>query len=139
MREYKFRAAIRSSIGRRHLLTSDRLLGLAVAASPFLFATAVLAESSRVVSTNPVPIRELILAGVAIGVEIALFISIPIYLRSRRRKKIRSRIRVVYDSRLDRRSRIFRPAAGHRTVSGRSIGSPVPMRLRTGMSDELQE
>ena len=138
MREYKFRAAVRASIGKRPL-ASNRWLALAVAATPLLFATAAFAESSVVTSVGPVPIRDLTLAGVVVAIQIALFISIPIYLHARRRKSIRSRIRILYDSRLDKRSRPSYLAGGIRTASGRLIAFPIVMHLRAGGSDELHK
>ena len=45
--------------------------------------------------------RDLVLSVIAVGVELALFILIPIYVRSRQRAKIRSRIRILYDSRFE--------------------------------------
>ena len=50
------------------------------------------------------------LAVILLAVEIALFISIPIYLRARRLEKIRSHIHIRYDSRLDSGSGIVRLA-----------------------------
>ena len=45
--------------------------------------------------------RDFVLSVIGVGVELALFLLIAIYLRSRRRAKIRSRIRILYDSRLE--------------------------------------
>ena len=137
-REYKFRAAVRALLGKRRS-NSSRWLALAVAATPLLFATAAFAESSAVTSVGQVPVRDLILAGVVVAIEIALFISIPIYLRARRRKSISSRIRILYDSRLDKRSRPSYLAGGIRTASGRSIAFPIVMHLRADGSDELHK
>ena len=72
------------------------LTKMAIAASPSTFPMGVSGFASASPST-----RDLVLSVIAVGVELALFILIPIYLRSRRRAKIRSRIRILYDSRLE--------------------------------------
>ena len=43
--------------------------------------------------------HDLLATWIAVGAEVALFVLIPIYLRARWRREIRSRIRILYDSR----------------------------------------
>ncbi len=75
---------------------SQWLTRMAIAASPSTYAMGGFGS----VSANP-STRDVVLSVIAVGIELALFILIPIYLRSRRRAKIRSRIRILYDSRLE--------------------------------------
>jgi hypothetical protein len=96
---------------------------MAIAASPSIYPMG----ASGSVSVSP-PTRDLVLSGIAVGVELTLFILIPICLRSRRRAKIRSRIRILYDSRL--RPALVMRVAQTRTVSPllrptKSSGRPV--------------
>jgi hypothetical protein len=72
------------------------LTRMAIAASPSTYTMGVFASGSANPST-----RDLVLSFIAVGVELALFILVPIYVRSRQREKIRSRIRILYDSRFD--------------------------------------
>jgi hypothetical protein len=51
--------------------------------------------------------HEMLATWIALGAEVSLFVLIPIYLRARWRREIRSRIRILYDS---RRPEDFRPA-----------------------------
>ncbi len=48
---------------------------------------------------NAVSAQDGLLTAVALTVEIALFVLVPIYLRARRRARIRSAIHISYDSR----------------------------------------
>jgi hypothetical protein len=75
---------------------SHWLTRMAIAASPPIYPMGVFASESASPSTH-----DLVLSLIAVGVELALFILIPIYLRSRQRAKIRSRIRILYDSRFE--------------------------------------
>jgi hypothetical protein len=43
--------------------------------------------------------HEMLATWIALGAEVSLFVAIPIYLRARWRREIRSRIRILYDSR----------------------------------------
>jgi hypothetical protein len=43
--------------------------------------------------------HELLATWIALGVEVSLFVLIPIYLHARWRREIRDRIRILYDSR----------------------------------------
>lgn len=69
------------------------------------------------------------LIGLLLASEIALFIAVPVYLRARRRKKLRSHIHIWYDSRRDRQSRIFRLMEGGRVRQKQSMRSSLPMRM----------
>jgi hypothetical protein len=91
---------------------SHWLARMAIAASPSTFAMGVFGSGSASSST-----RDLVLSLIAVGVELALFILIPIYVRSRQRAKIWSRIRILYDSR-------FEPALAMR-VAQIPTGSPL--------------
>ena len=73
---------------------SQCLPRMAIAASPSTYTMGVFASGSVSPST-----RDVVLSFIAVGVELALFILIPIYVRSRQAAKIRSRIRILYDSR----------------------------------------
>jgi hypothetical protein len=75
---------------------SQWLTRMAIAASPSTYTMGVFASGSASPST-----RDVVLSFIAVGVELALFILIPIYVRSRQRAKIRSRIRILSDSRLE--------------------------------------
>jgi hypothetical protein len=101
---------------RRNILNgipvSQWLTRMAIAASPSTYAMGGFGS----VSANP-STRDVVLSVIAVGIELALFILIPIYLRSRRRAKIRSRIRILYDSRLE-------PALAMRVAQTRSA-SPL--------------
>lgn len=72
------------------------LTRMAIAAGPSTYTVGGFALGSVSPST-----RDVVLSFIAVGVELALFILIPIYVRSRQREKIRSRIRILYDSRFD--------------------------------------
>jgi hypothetical protein len=85
---------------------------MTIAANPSIYPKGAFGS----VSASP-PIRDLVLSGIAVGVQLTLFILIPIYLRSRRRAKIRSDIRILYDSRL-------RPAPAMRVAQTRTL-SPL--------------
>ena len=91
---------------------SQWLTRMAIAASPSTYTMGLFASGSASPST-----RDLMLSVTAVGVELALFILIPIYVRSRRRAKIRSRIRILYDSR-------FEPALAMRVAQTRAA-SPL--------------
>src|SRR5215472_7484179 len=95
---------------------SQWLTRMAVAASPSTYAMGVFGSGSASPST-----RDLVLSVIAVGVELALFILIPIYWRSRQRAKIRSRIRILYDSR-------FEPALATRVAQSRT---PSPLLRAT--------
>ena len=73
---------------------SQWLTRLALAASPSTYTVGMFGPGSA----SPLT-RDLVLSLIAVGVELTLFILIPVYARSRRRAKIRSRIRILYDSR----------------------------------------
>jgi hypothetical protein len=75
---------------------SQWLTRMAIAAGPSTHTMGVFASGSVSPST-----RDVVLSFIAVGVELALFILIPIYVRSRQRAKIRSRIRILYDSRVE--------------------------------------
>jgi hypothetical protein len=75
---------------------SQWLTRMAIAAGPSTHTMGVFASGSVSPST-----RDFVLSFIAVGVELALFILIPIYVRSRQRAKIRSRIRILYDSRVE--------------------------------------
>jgi hypothetical protein len=75
---------------------SQWLTRMAIAAGPSTYTMGVFASGSVSPST-----RDVVLSFIAVGVELALFILIPTYVRSRQREKIRSRIRILYDSRFD--------------------------------------
>jgi hypothetical protein len=75
---------------------SQWLTRMAIAAGPSTYTMGVFAPGSVSPST-----RDVVLSFIAVGVELALFILIPIYVRSRQREKIRSRIRILYDSRFE--------------------------------------
>jgi hypothetical protein len=75
---------------------SHWLTRMATAGGPSPYTTGMFGS----VSASPWS-RDLVLSVIGVGVELALFILVPIYLRSRRRAKIRSRIRILYDSRLE--------------------------------------
>ena len=75
---------------------SQWLTRMAIAASPSAYTMGVFGSGSASPST-----RDLVLSFIAVGVELALFILIPIYVRSRQRAKIRSSIRILYDSRFE--------------------------------------
>jgi len=75
---------------------SHWLTRMAIAVSPSTYTMEVFGSGSASPST-----RDLVLSVIAVGVELALFFLIPIYVRSRQRAKIRSRIRIFYDSRLE--------------------------------------
>ena len=74
---------------------SQWLTRMAIAAGP---STYTMGFASGSVSPST---RDVVLSFIAVGVELALFILIPIYVRSRQREKIRSRIRILYDSRFE--------------------------------------
>ncbi|MGC1676737.1 MAG: hypothetical protein WA740_04310 [Candidatus Binataceae bacterium] len=96
MRGYQLAAAILNWV--QH--TSPWMQGPAIVVSRSALATTgILAGSSGSASARGPSAHDLFLTAVALTIEIALFISIPIYLRARRRDKIRSRIRILYDSR----------------------------------------
>jgi len=92
------------------------LTRLAIAPSPSIYAMGVLGSGSANPST-----RDLVLSVIAVGVELALFILIPIWVRSRQHAKIRSRIRILYDSR-------FEPALAMRVAQART---PSPLLRAT--------
>lgn len=75
---------------------SQWLTRMAIAAGPSTYTMGVFAPGSVSPSTHDV-----VLSFIAVGVELALFILIPIYVRSRQRENIRSRIRILYDSRFE--------------------------------------
>jgi hypothetical protein len=102
-----FAATFFNGIYPSHWLTT-----MATAGSPSTYTMAVFGSVSGSPGT-----RDLVLSVIGVGVELALFILIPIYMRSRRRAKIRSRIRVLYDSRLE-------PSLATRVAQTR-IASPV--------------
>jgi len=91
---------------------SHWLTRMATAGSPSTYTMGVFGS----VSASPWT-RDLVLSVIGVGVELALFILIPIYVRSRRHAKIRSRIRILYDSRLE-------PALAMRVAQTRTA-SPV--------------
>ena len=90
---------------------SQWLTRMAIAAGP---STYTMGFSSGSVSPST---RDVVLSFIAVGVELALFILIPIYVRWRQRAKIRSRIRILYDSR-------FEPALAMRGAQTRAA-SPL--------------
>jgi hypothetical protein len=75
---------------------SQWLTRMAIAAGPSTYTMGVFASGSVSPST-----RDVVLSFIAVGVELALFILIPIYVRSKKRAKIRSRMRILYDSRVE--------------------------------------
>jgi len=56
---------------------------------------------SSVGAADAVSAHDAMMTILALGIEIAFFILIPIYLRARRRKELRSAIRIRYDSRCE--------------------------------------
>lgn len=88
------------------------LTRMAIAAGPSTYTVGGFASGSVSPST-----RDVVLSFIAVGVELALFILVPIYVRSRQREKIRSRIRSLYDSR-------FEPALAVRVAQTRTA-SPL--------------
>lgn len=74
--------------------SSQWLTKLTIAAGPSTYGAGVLGSLPATPST-----RDLVLTVAAVALELALFILVPIYMRSRRRAEIRSRIRILYDSR----------------------------------------
>lgn len=95
---YQLAAVILDSVKQ----TSQWMQGAAIVVSRSALATNILGGSSVSAAARGPSAHDLFLTAVALTIEIALFISIPIYLRARRRDKIRSRIHIVYDSRRDR-------------------------------------
>jgi hypothetical protein len=87
-----FAATLFNGIYPSHWLTR-----MATAGSP---STLLTMGAFGPVSASPWT-RDFVLSVIGVGVELALFLLIAIYLRSRRRAKIRSRIRILYDSRLE--------------------------------------
>ncbi|MFZ0658244.1 MAG: hypothetical protein WAM05_05965, partial [Candidatus Binataceae bacterium] len=71
---------------------SQRMEGLAIAVGPLSLAMGTLAGPSSTAAARGSSAHELFLTAVALTIEIAMFISIPMYLRAKRRDKIRSRI-----------------------------------------------
>ena len=86
--------AILVTIFFNEIHASQVLTKMAIAAAPSTYGAGALGSLSASPST-----RDLVLTFAAVAVELALFILVPIYLRSRRRAEIRSRIRILYDSR----------------------------------------
>ena len=104
--------ALFATILFKEICRSQWLTRMAIAASPSTYTMGVFGPGSASPST-----RGLVLSLIAVGVELALFILIPIYVRSRRRAKIRSRLRILYHSR-------FEPALAMRLAQTRSA-SPL--------------
>jgi len=73
--------------------------GLAVV--PFPGSLSVGGAPASVGSPATVFSHDGVMTAVALTIEIALFVLVPIYLRARRRAQIRSTIRVLHDSRLN--------------------------------------
>lgn len=71
----------------------------ALAVVPFPGSLNVGSDSSSLGAGTAVSAHDALMTAVALAVEIALFVLVPIYLRARRRAQIRSTIRMSYDSR----------------------------------------
>jgi hypothetical protein len=88
-------------------------------AAPALTGSLVFA-ANEIAAPFGVPVEnssshDLLLTSVAIIFELALFLFVPVYVRAKRREKIRRRIRIIYDSRKINPGYPGRPAA--RTMS----------------------
>lgn len=72
--------------------------------------------------------HEMLKTWIALGAEVSLFVLIPIYLRARWRREIRSRIRILYDSRrpADCRSAMVLPFT---TIRPRHSGASLRRRV----------
>jgi hypothetical protein len=66
---------------------------------PNAFAVGVYPAATRTANSLAVSSRDALLTAIVLSAGIALFILVPIYLRAKRRRYIRSRIRITYDSR----------------------------------------
>jgi len=66
---------------------------------PNAFAAGVYPGATRTANSLAVSSRDTLLTAIVLSAEIALFILVPIYLRAKRRRYIRARIRITYDSR----------------------------------------
>jgi len=68
------------------------------------------------------------MTAVVLAIEIALFVLVPVYLRARRHKQIRSAIRITYDSR--REQPAVRIAAFHAAPANAGKEGAKVTRLR---------
>jgi len=111
---------------------SQRMEGLAIAVGPLSLAMGTLAGPSSTAAARGSSAHELFLTAVALTIEIAMFISIPMYLHAKRRDKIRSRIHIiVYDSRRDRSVQsLASPADSKRATAAFSSTKPPISSLR---------
>ena len=74
---------------------SDWLAGMAIVVSPSVLAGGALARAPLSRAAQNPSRHDLFLTGIALTIEVALFLLVPLYLRSKRREKIRSRIRII--------------------------------------------
>jgi hypothetical protein len=72
--------------------------------------------------------HEMLATLIALGVEVSLFVLIPIYLHTRWRREIRDRIRIIYDS---RRPEYYRSAdvLPFSRISRRHAGNSIRTRV----------
>ncbi|HKM98998.1 MAG TPA: hypothetical protein VJX23_00675 [Candidatus Binataceae bacterium] len=128
---YTLGATILTSL-QKQLRVSQWIPGLAVAFSPSALGVGTLAGPLGGMPTRAASPHDLFLTAVALVLEITLFISIPIYLRARRRDKIRSRIRILYDSRRAAPAAILKHASVGRnsSVAPRKHGAPLLLHPR---------
>ncbi|MGO9454781.1 MAG: hypothetical protein ACLQDV_27600 [Candidatus Binataceae bacterium] len=131
MRAYTVGATILTSL-QKHLRQSNWMPGLAAAMSPSLFGTGTFAAPLGTIPAAAPSSHDLFLTAVALVLEITLFISVPIYLRARRRDKIRSRIRILYDSRRAAPLQVLKAAnvRGNSSVAPRKPAAPLFLHAR---------
>ncbi|MGC1343644.1 MAG: hypothetical protein WA854_15030 [Candidatus Binataceae bacterium] len=112
---------------------SQRMEGLAIAVGPLSLAMGTLAGPSSTTAMRGSSAHELFLTAVALTIEIAMFISIPMYLRAKRRDKIRSRIHIVYDSRRDRSVQSLASPADSKRVTAAFSSTKPPISSLPGL------
>lgn len=133
MRGYTLCATILNSL-QKHLPQSNWMPGLAAAMSPSLFGTGTFAAPVGTIPAAAPSAHDLFLTALVLVLEITLFISIPIYLRARRRDKIRSRIRILYDSRRAAPLQVLKAANVRRNSSVAPRKPATPPFLQTRLS-----
>jgi hypothetical protein len=69
---------------------------------------------------------------VALCIELALFVLVPIYLRARRRKQISSAIRILYDSRREQSAVSAAPMRTGRDIMPHKAGRATSLHLVGG-------
>ena len=97
MRGHALTTKVLTSIWK-HCRRPELLTGMAIVVGPSALQTGSLPEAPLATATRNPSTHDLILTAIALTIEITLFLLVPIYLRARRREKIRARIHMLSET-----------------------------------------